>query len=99
MPARLVRGVMKPSEADQMAANQLHLQIQTLCAGNTAAVVLMALCQSSAAAIGFSSPSPQRAAHLVDSFGKDMKRQIRENWDYLLQVKAQATIQTPEKAN
>lgn len=66
----------------------LYEAIQMQCAGHSAKDVLHALCDSISSAVGFLAHNLEQADALIDSLPPDLKRTVRDNWAYLLEVKA-----------
>jgi len=69
----------------------LNLDLQMLCGGHSVDVVLSALCDVIAGAIGFASKSPREAEALVDAISPDIKASIRTNWEEISKTKAMAS--------
>jgi hypothetical protein len=71
-------------------ARALYLQLQTLLAGHSTKDALQALCDSLSSVAGFAVDDLATAEQLIDELAPDIKKTIRENWDYLSEVRAAA---------
>lgn len=67
--------------------DELQKDIQMVVAGHSVTTVLGEQMISMAATIGFASSDLAAADDLVDTIAEDLKRSIRENWDYLQQTR------------
>ncbi len=79
-------------------ATKLFEQIQLLTSANSTIDVLHALAQSLAMTVGFANGSKRQANTMLEKLLPDMKRTVRDNWDYLASLRAQATVDTVPRA-
>lgn len=69
-------------------SDDLHRDIQMIVAGHTVEDGLTAQLTSLAASIGFAATDLANADELVDGLAGDLKRTIRQNWDYVRSIRA-----------
>ena len=77
-----------PARSGSSERHALYKAIQMQCTGHRAGDVLQALGASMASAVGFLASDLEQADELIDSLPADLKRIVRDNWEYLLEVKA-----------
>ena len=73
-----------PARSGSSERHALYKAIQMQCTGHRAGDVLQAL----GSAVGFLASDLEQADELIDSLPADLKRIVRDNWEYLLEVKA-----------
>lgn len=71
---------------------KLYEDLQMVCAGHTVEACIAALTDSLGSTIAFAADTIDQADKIVDLTGGDLKKAIRDNWDYLREVRAQSGL-------
>lgn len=78
-----------PTEAERW---QNYMLVQTAIAGLRTDAALVACIDATSGVLGFASTSVEEADRLVEAIVGDLKKSIRDNWEYTREARARAGV-------